>query len=81
MEESTLTQDHVTPLEDITGVRTQFMGLGLDWVTEMDADPLTADANPPTANADPLIAEAGPPIAEGYISFAEYLMPFVDSYS
>ena len=52
LEERTSTQDHVTPLEDITGAGTQFMGLGMDWVTESDADPPTADADPPTAGAD-----------------------------
>src|ERR1043165_3898372 len=45
LEESALAQDHVTPLEDVTSTGTQFMGLGMDWVTELDTDPPTSDAD------------------------------------
>ena len=88
MEEEGLTQNHVIPLEDITGAGTQFMGLGMDWVTESDAnlptadtDPPTADADPPTADADPLIAEADSPTADADPPIAGAVMPFADNYS
>src|ERR1044071_7851161 len=66
VERSVSTQNHVTPLEDITSTGTQFMGLGMDWVTELDADPPTADADPPTADADPPMADAVMPFANSY---------------
>ena len=50
LEEGALTQDHMTLLEDIMGAGTQSVGLGMDWVTESDADPPTADADPPFAD-------------------------------
>src|ERR1043165_8720860 len=50
LEENALTLDHVTSHENLTGAGTQSMGLGLDWVTELDADPPTADADPPFAD-------------------------------
>ena len=59
LEKSLVTQNHVTPLEDITGAGTQSMGLGIDWVTGYDADPSTADA-------DLLIAGAIIPFADIY---------------
>ena len=52
MEENALTQDHVTLFEEVMGTGTQSMGLGMDWVTGLDADPPTADADPPSAGAD-----------------------------
>ena len=81
LEESALAQDHVTPLEDVTSTGTQFMGLGMNWVTELDADPPTADADPPTADADPPIANADPPTADADPPIADAVMPFAGSFS
>jgi hypothetical protein len=64
LEEGNLSQDHVNSYENITGAGTQSMGLGMDWVTELDADPPTADADPPTADADPPTADAVTPFAD-----------------
>src|ERR1044071_9527757 len=63
LEENIITQDHVIPHEDITRAGTQSMGLGMDWVTELDADPPTADADPPSTDTDPPSANADPPTA------------------
>ena len=57
LKEETLTQDYVTLREKITEARTQFMGLGMDWITELDADPPTADADLPTTDAITLFAD------------------------
>ena len=88
LEEEALSQDHGIPHEKIMGAGTQFMGLEMDWVTEIDADPSTADADPPTADADPPTADADLPtadadplIADAEPSTAGTVMPFVDIYN
>src|ERR1044072_7644901 len=66
LEEGLLTQDHVTPCEEITRAGTHFIELEMDWITKLDANLLTVNADPPTADTDSPTASANTPFANSY---------------